>query len=133
MLAQSSSIETYISISISIYMFIYINRKNHSFFAGQLGDGRAISLFETVNSRGESWELQLKGAGRTPYSRFGDGYAVLRSSIREFLMSEHMHALGVPTTRALALIDTTRDVFREDGPRDSKGIKYLDKLVELVF
>jgi uncharacterized protein YdiU (UPF0061 family) len=85
-----------------------------------LGDGRAISLFETINSRGESWELQLKGAGRTPYSRFGDGYAVLRSSIREFLMSEHMHALDVPTTRALGLIDTTRDVYREDGPRESK-------------
>jgi uncharacterized protein YdiU (UPF0061 family) len=100
---------------------VYINKKKcYSFFAGQLGDGRAISLFETANSRGESWELQLKGAGRTPYSRFGDGYAVLRSSIREFLMSEHMHALGVPTTRALALIDTTRDVFREDGPRESK-------------
>ncbi|KAI9359074.1 hypothetical protein BD770DRAFT_386562 [Pilaira anomala] len=88
------------------------------YYAGQLGDGRAISLFETVNHNGESWEIQLKGAGRTPYSRFGDGYAVLRSSIREFLMSEHMNALGVPTTRALALIDTTRDVYREDGPRE---------------
>ncbi|KAI8638502.1 hypothetical protein BD408DRAFT_477614 [Parasitella parasitica] len=85
------------------------------YFAGQLGDGRAISLFESVNSKGESWELQLKGAGRTPFSRFGDGYAVLRSSIREFLMSEHMHALGVPTTRALALIETARDVYRDDG------------------
>ncbi|OBZ89647.1 hypothetical protein A0J61_02301 [Choanephora cucurbitarum] len=90
------------------------------FFAGQLGDGRAISLFETINQQGESWEIQLKGAGRTPYSRFGDGYAVLRSSIREFLMSEHMHALGIPTTRALALIETSRDVFREDGPRGSQ-------------
>lgn len=64
----------------------------------------------------------MKGAGRTPYSRFGDGYAVLRSSIREFLMSEHMHALGVPTTRALALIGTTREVFREDGPKESKSL-----------
>ncbi|KAG2232736.1 hypothetical protein BDF21DRAFT_358938 [Thamnidium elegans] len=88
------------------------------YYAGQLGDGRAISLFETVNSKGQSWEIQLKGAGRTPYSRFGDGYAVLRSSIREFLMSEHMHALGVPTTRALALVETSRDVYREDGPRE---------------
>lgn len=95
-------------------------RLHHRFFAGQLGDGRAVSLFETVNSKGESWEIQLKGAGRTPYSRFGDGYAVLRSSIREFLMSEHMHALGVPTTRALALIETTRDVYRDDGPKGSK-------------
>lgn len=73
-----------------------------------------------MNSRGESWEIQLKGAGRTPYSRFGDGYAVLRSSIREFLMSEHMHALGIPTTRALCLIGTSRDVFREDGPNGRK-------------
>lgn len=85
-----------------------------------MGDGRAVSLFESINSKGESWEIQLKGAGRTPYSRFGDGYAVLRSSIREFLMSEHMHALGVPTTRALALIETTRDVYRADGPRGSE-------------
>ncbi|KAI8364330.1 hypothetical protein EDC96DRAFT_444231 [Choanephora cucurbitarum] len=92
------------------------------FFAGQLGDGRAISLFETINPQGESWEIQLKGAGRTPYSRFGDGYAVLRSSIREFLMSEHMHALGVPTTRALALIETSRDVFREDGQPETGAI-----------
>ncbi|CEP17535.1 hypothetical protein [Parasitella parasitica] len=90
------------------------------FFAGQLGDGRAVSLFESVNSKGVSWEIQLKGAGRTPYSRFGDGYAVLRSSIREFLMSEHMHALGVPTTRALALIETSRDVYRDDGPKDKQ-------------
>ena len=85
------------------------------FFAGQLGDGRAISLFETETSKGDRWELQLKGAGRTPYARNGDGYAVLRSSVREFLMSEHMHALGVPTTRALALVLTSRDVFRDDA------------------
>ncbi|KAI9274248.1 hypothetical protein BY458DRAFT_434677 [Sporodiniella umbellata] len=83
------------------------------YFAGQLGDGRAISLFETKNNRGEKWELQLKGAGRTPYSRFADGYAVLRSSIREFLMSEYMHALNIPTTRALALVSTDREVYRE--------------------
>lgn len=86
------------------------------YFAGQLGDGRAVSLFESKNHKGEHWELQLKGAGRTPYSRFGDGYAVLRSSIREFLMSEYMNALGVPTTRALALIGTSREVYRDDGP-----------------
>ncbi|KAH8553198.1 hypothetical protein BGW37DRAFT_518162 [Umbelopsis sp. PMI_123] len=86
------------------------------YFAGQLGDGRAISLFETENIKGERWELQLKGAGRTPYSRFADGYAVLRSSIREFLGSEHMAALGVPTTRALNLILTDREVYRDDAP-----------------
>lgn len=87
-----------------------------SLFAGQLGDGRAVSLFETQNEKGESYEVQLKGAGRTPYSRFGDGYAVLRSSIREFLVSEYMHALSIPTTRALTLIGTSREVYRDDAP-----------------
>ncbi|KAF7722824.1 hypothetical protein EC973_002669 [Apophysomyces ossiformis] len=85
-------------------------------YADQLGDGRVISLFETQNSRGERWEIQLKGAGRTAFSRFGDGYAVLRSSIREFLASEYMYALGIPTTRALSLIGTSRQVFRDDAP-----------------
>ena len=68
-------------------------------WAGQLGDGRAILLGETASGH----EIQLKGAGRTPYSRMGDGRAVLRSSIREFLCSEAMHALGIPTTRALSV------------------------------
>lgn len=73
-------------------------------WAGQLGDGRAISLFETTNPATQTrYELQLKGAGRTPYSRFADGKAVLRSSIREFVVSEALHALGIPTTRALSL------------------------------
>lgn len=73
-------------------------------WAGQLGDGRAISLFETTNpSTGTRYEVQLKGAGLTPYSRFADGKAVLRSSIREFVVSEALHALGIPTTRALSL------------------------------
>ena len=70
----------------------------------QLGDGRAIMLGEYVNDKGERIELQLKGAGKTPYSRFGDGRAVLRSSIREFLCSEAMHHLDVPTSRAAAII-----------------------------
>ncbi|EGY18730.1 uncharacterized protein VDAG_08890 [Verticillium dahliae VdLs.17] len=73
-------------------------------WAGQLGDGRAISLFETKNpATGVQYELQLKGAGLTPYSRFADGKAVLRSSIREFIVSEALHALRIPTTRALSL------------------------------
>lgn len=72
-------------------------------WAGQLGDGRAISLFEILNQNNQSYELQLKGAGTTPYSRFGDGKAVLRSSIREFIVSEALHALRIPTTRALAI------------------------------
>jgi uncharacterized protein YdiU (UPF0061 family) len=84
------------------------NYGGHQFgnWAGQLGDGRAISLGEIINAAGERWELQLKGAGPTPYSRSADGRAVLRSSIREFLCSEAMHHLGVQTTRALSLFGT---------------------------
>ncbi|KAI8919901.1 hypothetical protein DFJ77DRAFT_546039 [Powellomyces hirtus] len=82
-------------------------------WASQLGDGRAITIGEVTNIRDEKWEIQLKGAGMTPYSRFADGYAVLRSSIREYLCSEAMHHLGVPTTRALALVGSTRLVQRE--------------------
>ena len=78
-------------------------------WAGQLGDGRAILLGETTQGQ----EIQLKGAGRTPYSRMGDGRAVLRSSIREFLCSEAMHALGIPTTRALCLTGSPAPVQRE--------------------
>ena len=73
-------------------------------WAGQLGDGRAISLFESTNPNTQTrYEIQLKGAGRTPYSRFADGKAVLRSSIREFIVSEALNALRIPTTRALSL------------------------------
>jgi uncharacterized protein YdiU (UPF0061 family) len=82
-------------------------------WAGQLGDGRAIGLGEVINRAGQRWELQLKGAGLTPYSRGGDGRAVLRSSLREFLCSEAMHHLGIPTTRALSLISTGDEVVRD--------------------
>ncbi len=82
-------------------------------WAGQLGDGRAITLGELIDPHGSAWEIQLKGAGPTPYSRRGDGRAVLRSSIREFLCSEAMHALGVPTTRALSLV-TSRETIARD-------------------
>ncbi|CAA9273471.1 MAG: UPF0061 protein YdiU [uncultured Adhaeribacter sp.] len=82
-------------------------------WAGQLGDGRAITLGEWENSRGQTWELQLKGAGPTAYSRRADGRAVLRSSVREYLMSEAMHYLGVPTTRALSLVATGDKVMRD--------------------
>jgi uncharacterized protein YdiU (UPF0061 family) len=81
-------------------------------WAGQLGDGRAILLGD-VASAGGPMELQLKGAGLTPYSRMGDGRAVLRSSIREFLCSEAMHGLGIPTTRALSVIGSDQGVMRE--------------------
>ncbi|QEH35984.1 hypothetical protein OJF2_45420 [Aquisphaera giovannonii] len=82
-------------------------------WAGQLGDGRAISLGELEARDGSRWEIQLKGAGPTPYSRHADGRAVLRSSLREFLCSEAMHHLGVPTTRALSLVATGEDVIRD--------------------
>jgi serine/tyrosine/threonine adenylyltransferase len=82
-------------------------------WAGQLGDGRAISLGEVLTPAAGRWELQLKGAGPTPYSRTADGRAVLRSSLREFLCSEAMHHLGVPTTRALSLVATGDQVLRD--------------------
>jgi uncharacterized protein YdiU (UPF0061 family) len=95
-------------------------------WAGQLGDGRAISLAEVDQSApGQRWELQLKGAGPTPYSRRADGRAVLRSSLREFLCSEAMHHLGIPTTRALSLVTTgepvVRDMFYDGHPQDEPG------------
>ena len=82
-------------------------------WAGQLGDGRAILLGEVRTPAAGTQELQLKGSGLTPYSRMGDGRAVLRSSIREFLCSEAMHALGVPTTRALCVTGSDEPVRRE--------------------
>lgn len=82
-------------------------------FVPQLGDGRAILLAQVRNDAGELWDLHLKGAGITPYSRQGDGRAVLRSSIREYLCSEAMAALGIPTTRALALVASSEEVYRE--------------------
>lgn len=94
-------------------------------WAGQLGDGRAINLGEVINPTGQRWVLQLKGAGLTPYSRTADGLAVMRSSVREFLCSEAMHHLGVPTTRALSLIATgeqvVRDMFYDGNPRAEPG------------
>ncbi len=98
-------------------------------WAGQLGDGRAMTLGELpvtkMNNGGselsdselsdsELWDIQLKGAGPTPYSRFADGRAVLRSSIREYLCSEAMHGLGIATTRALSLVDSKTAVYREE-------------------
>ena len=94
-------------------------------WAGQLGDGRAITLGELEGPDGRRHELQLKGAGVTPYSRFADGRAVLRSSLREFLCSEAMHALGVPTTRALSLVASgepvLRDMFYDGNARPEPG------------
>lgn len=103
------------------------NYGGHQFghWAGQLGDGRAISLGEVIGADGARHELQLKGAGRTPYSRHADGRAVLRSSLREFVCSEAMHHLGVPTTRALSLLGTgdevVRDMFYNGNARAEPG------------
>ena len=94
-------------------------------WAGQLGDGRAINLGEIVNQKKQRWALQLKGSGATPYSRNADGLAVLRSSVREFLCSEAMYHLGVPTTRALSLVltgeDVVRDMFYNGNPQAERG------------
>lgn len=94
-------------------------------WAGQLGDGRAINLGEVVDAQNVHWTLQLKGAGPTPYSRHADGRAVLRSSLREYLCSEAMFHLGVPTTRALSLVTTgdkvVRDMFYDGNPAAEPG------------
>ena len=82
-------------------------------FVSQLGDGRAILLGEAINNKGERFDVQLKGAGLTPFSRMGDGRAVLRSTIREYLCSEAMHALGIPTTRSLCIVGSDAPVYRE--------------------
>ena len=94
-------------------------------WAGQLGDGRAIALGEVLDQTGQHQTLQLKGAGLTPYSRHADGRAVLRSSVREFLCSEAMHHLGIPTTRALSLVATgdavVRDMLYDGNARAEPG------------
>jgi len=83
-------------------------------FVPQLGDGRAILLGDLTTGGGDRWEVQLKGAGQTRYSRFGDGRAVLRSTIREYLCGEAMAGLGIPTTRALAIVGSDLPVIREE-------------------
>jgi len=91
-------------------------------FAGQLGDGRVVNLFEVTNpSTGELYELQLKGAGKTPFSRFADGKAVLRSSIREFVISESLNAIGIPSTRALA-ITALPETYAQRGNMESCAV-----------
>jgi uncharacterized protein YdiU (UPF0061 family) len=101
-----------LSENIKTYATAYAG---HQFgnWAGQLGDGRAIFAGEIQNNEGNSTELQWKGAGATPYSRSADGRAVLRSSVREYLMSEAMHHLKIPTTRALSLCFTGENVLRD--------------------
>ncbi|KAG8233424.1 hypothetical protein J437_LFUL013418 [Ladona fulva] len=98
-------------------------------WAGQLGDGRAHLLGEYVNRKGERWELQLKGSGKSPYSRGADGRAVIRSSIREFLCAEAMHFLGVPTSRVAAVVcsqdPVIRDRFYDGNPQTERAAVVL--------
>jgi uncharacterized protein YdiU (UPF0061 family) len=82
-------------------------------WAGRLGDGRALLIAQVRNPKGELWDIQLKGSGLTPYSRFGDGRAVMRSTIREYLASEAVAGLSIPTSRALSIIATGETVARE--------------------
>jgi len=98
-------------------------------WAGQLGDGRAILLGEVRTGAGRPWELQIKGGGITAFSRFADGRAVVRSTIREFLASEAMHALGVPTTRALAMAAGDEPVLRERVERAATVIRMAPTFV----
>lgn len=115
---------THLPENIKTYATAYAG---HQFgnWAGQLGDGRAILAGEIINEAGEKNEIQWKGAGATPYSRHADGRAVLRSSVREYLMCEAMHHLGIPTTRALSLCFTGEEVVRDmmysGNPQKEKG------------
>ncbi len=93
------------------------------FYNPNIGDGRAILLGEVKNDNGESWDLHLKGSGRTKYSRVFDGRAVLRSCIREYLCSEAMHGLGIPTTRALCIIGSDEKVERETTERGAMMVR----------
>ena len=98
------------------YSMVYAGHQ-FGYYVPQLGDGRAINL-GSINK----WHLQTKGSGLTKYSRQGDGRAVLRSSIREYIMSEAMHALGIPTTRALALIGSNHKVYRYYGEEETGAV-----------
>lgn len=115
---------THLPENIKTYATAYAG---HQFgnWAGQLGDGRAIFAGEITNRSGEKTEIQWKGAGATPYSRHADGRAVLRSSVREYLMSEAMFHLKIPTTRALSLSFTgenvVRDIMYSGNPQEEKG------------
>ena len=98
-------------------------------WAGQLGDGRGILLVEQRLADGRSMDWHLKGAGLTPYSRMGDGRAVLRSAIREFLASEALHHLGIPTTRALTIVTSEEPVYREQPERGAMLLRVAESHV----
>ena len=98
-------------------------------YVPRLGDGRAITIAEIKNDKGEYFELQLKGSGLTPFSRMGDGKAVVRSSVREYLASAHLKALGIPTTEALAVIAGTDDVYREEIEKSAMVLRVSESFL----
>lgn len=98
-------------------------------YVPRLGDGRAITLAEVKNSHNEHFELQLKGSGLTPFSRMGDGKAVVRSSIREYLASAHLKSLGIPTTEALAVITGSDDVYREEIEKSAVVLRVAESFL----
>lgn len=105
---------TYTSENVHPFAMAYAGFQFGS-FAGQLGDGRVINLFTVPDVHGGSYEIQLKGAGKTPYSRFADGNAVLRSSIREYVISEYLHTIGIPSTRSLAITAYPENKAQREG------------------
>lgn len=98
-------------------------------YVPRLGDGRALMMAEIKTSKNKFFELQLKGSGLTPFSRMGDGKAVVRSSIREYLASAHLKALGVPTTEALSLISGTDDVYRESTEKSAIVLRVAESFL----
>ncbi|XP_060068717.1 protein adenylyltransferase SelO-like [Ylistrum balloti] len=126
---RSREFTDFVSGTVNLHGAVPLTHRygGHQFgsWAGQLGDGRAVMLGEYINSNGERWELQLKGSGLTPYSRRGDGRAVIRSSVREFLCSEALYHLGVPTSRAASLVvsqdPVTRDQFYDGHPQTERA------------
>jgi uncharacterized protein YdiU (UPF0061 family) len=99
------------------------------YYVPRLGDGRALTIAEIKNPEGNFFELQLKGSGLTPFSRMGDGKAVLRSSIREYLASAHLKALGIPTTEALSIISGDDDVYREEVEKSAMVLRVAESFL----
>ena len=112
-----------------LFVSSYYSGHQFGFYVPRLGDGRAILLGELLNSENEYFELQLKGSGLTPFSRMGDGRAVVRSSIREYLASIHLKALNIPTTQALAIIHGSDDVLREEIEKSAMVLRVSESFL----
>ena len=89
---------------------------------GQLGDGRVLHHGDVRNTKGQIWDISIKGTGKTPFSRYGDGLQTLKSALREYLGLEYLAALGIPTTRALALYSTGQNISRKNGQGEKESI-----------